>query len=67
LQRVGTTFKAFASQDGQTWVAAQGNAQYTADWAEPLLVGLSASSAPEGSFNAKSVTQFRQVSGFPTR
>ena len=65
LQRVGTTLRGFASQDGQTWVAPQGHAEYTVDWGSTLLVGLSSSSAPEGSFNAKSVTRFRQVSGFP--
>ncbi len=65
LQRIGNLFKAYASQDGQSWLPPQGHAEYTADWGSSLYVGLSSASAPEGEFNAKSATEFRNLAGFP--
>ncbi len=63
LRREGPRVYGFASEDGQTWIAPS-LAWFDHDFGPTLYVGIAASSAANGGYDARSVTRFRNLSGF---
>ena len=62
LRREGGKAYGFASQDGKSWTATS-RPFYDNDFAPKLYVGLAAASAPNGAYDAKSLTRFVNLSG----
>ncbi len=65
LRRERERVYAFASEDGQTWIAPS-QPWFDNDFGPTVYVGIAASSAEDGGYAARSVTRFRNLSGFDT-
>ncbi len=63
LRREGERVFAFASEDGQTWIAPS-RPSFDNDLGPTAYLGVAASSAEDGGYAARSVTAFRNLSGF---
>ncbi len=63
LVRVGNNVSGFASEDGDHWIPPS-RSSYLTDFPTRVYLGIVASSAVEGGFNARSVTSFRNLRGF---
>ncbi len=63
LRREGPRVFAFASEDGQTWLAPS-LASFDNDLGPSVYLGVAASSAEDGGYVARSATSFRNLSGF---
>jgi hypothetical protein len=64
LKRTGDRVAAFVSQDGQTW-ASPSTPAFELPLPKVVFVGVALSSAPEGSFEARSTATFKNLSGLP--
>ncbi len=62
LKRTGDRVAAFVSKDGQTW-ASPSTPVFDLPLPEEVYVGVALSSAPEGSFEARSTATFKNLSG----
>ena len=63
LKRTGDRVAAFVSKDAQTW-ASPSTPAFELPLPEVVYVGVALSSAPEGSFEARSTATFKNLSGF---